>query len=91
MQAASQPVNQVAKAPPPKGGINLIEILKDYVENMLLECQGRKALILDQATLGKYFNCHLTICPSHHFYGLLTHPDPTEGSLLHRHYRQHPD
>jgi vacuolar protein sorting-associated protein 45 len=51
MQAASQPVNQVAKAPPPKGGINLIEILKDYVENMLLECQGRKALILDQATL----------------------------------------
>ena len=54
MQAASQPANQVAKAPPPKGGVNLIEILKDYVENMLLECQGRKALILDQATLGKY-------------------------------------
>ena len=54
MQAASQPANQVAKAPPPKGGVNLIEILKDYVENMLLEYQGRKALILDQATLGKY-------------------------------------
>ena len=57
MQAASQPTSQVTKAQPPKGGVNLIEILKDYVENMLLECQGRKALILDQATLGKYCPC----------------------------------
>jgi len=30
---------------------NLIEIAKDYVENMLLETQGRKALIMDQDTL----------------------------------------
>ena len=43
----AQAPGQVAKNPPPKGGLNLIEILKDYIENMLLECQGRKALILD--------------------------------------------
>ena len=33
-----QAPGQVAKNAPPKGGLNLIEILKDYIENMLLEC-----------------------------------------------------
>ena len=31
--------------------MNLIEVAKDYVENMLAETQGRKALIVDQGTL----------------------------------------
>lgn len=34
----TQGQGQVAKNNPPKGGLNLIEILKDYIENMLLEC-----------------------------------------------------
>lgn len=29
----------------------MIEIAKDYIENMLLESVGRKALIMDQDTL----------------------------------------
>jgi|LakMenEpi03Aug12_release.lakeMendotaPanAssembly.Ray.scaffolds.fasta_scaffold6438813_1 hypothetical protein len=29
----------------------MIEIAKDYIENMLLESNGRKALIMDQDTL----------------------------------------
>ena len=34
--------------------MNLHEIMKDYVESMLSEQPGRKALILDRQTLGKY-------------------------------------
>ena len=30
---------------------DLIDIAKDYVESMLAETQGRKALIMDQETL----------------------------------------
>ena len=37
----------------PKTGMNLHEIMKDYVESMLSEQPGRKALILDRQTLGK--------------------------------------
>lgn len=33
--------------------MNLLEIVKDYVDNMLSEVQGRKALILDKETLSK--------------------------------------
>ena len=33
---------------PPKSGMNLHEIMKDYVESMLSEQPGRKALILDR-------------------------------------------
>lgn len=36
-----------------KPGMNLHEIMKDYVESMLSEQPGRKALILDRQTLGK--------------------------------------
>jgi len=32
-------------------GTNLIQIVKDYVDNMLGELQGRKALIMDKETL----------------------------------------
>ena len=39
---------------PPKPGMNLHEIMKDYVESMLSEQPGRKALILDRQTLGKF-------------------------------------
>jgi len=31
--------------------MNLIEVLRDYIDNMLSECTGRKALILDKETL----------------------------------------
>ena len=31
--------------------IDLIDVAKDYVESMLAETQGRKALIMDQETL----------------------------------------
>lgn len=41
-----------------KPGVNLIEIVKDYVDNMLAELQGRKALILDSETLSKYCVCY---------------------------------
>ena len=34
-----------------KSGLNLIEIVKDYIDNMLGEVQGRKALIMDKETL----------------------------------------
>ena len=36
-----------------KKGMNLFGILKDYIDNMLSEQQGRKALILDEETLSK--------------------------------------
>ena len=32
-------------------GLNLIDIVKDYIDNMLVETSGRKALILDKETL----------------------------------------
>ena len=35
--------------------MNLIAIVRDYIENMLNEASGRKALILDKETLGKIF------------------------------------
>lgn len=38
-----------------KPGMNLYEIMKDYVESMLSEQPGRKALILDRQTLSKFF------------------------------------
>ena len=41
------------QAPTAKPGMNLHEIMKDYVESMLSEQPGRKALILDRQTLGK--------------------------------------
>ena len=34
-----------------KKRLDLISVAKDYVENMLAETQGRKALIMDQETL----------------------------------------
>ena len=49
-----QQVNPAAEPSlPPKPGMNLHEIMKDYVESMLSEQPGRKALILDRQTLGK--------------------------------------
>ena len=36
-----------------KPGMNLIAIVKDYIETMLSEMPGRKALILDKQTLCK--------------------------------------
>jgi len=38
--------------------MNLIDIVKDYVDNMLSEVQGRKALILDKETLSKFNNLY---------------------------------
>lgn len=35
--------------------ISLIETVKDYIESMLGELQGRKALIMDKETLGNQF------------------------------------
>ena len=44
-----QQVNPAAEPSlPPKPGMNLHEIMKDYVESMLSEQPGRKALILDR-------------------------------------------
>jgi hypothetical protein len=37
-----------------KTGMNLFSILKDYIDSMLSEQQGRKALILDEETLSKF-------------------------------------
>ena len=37
-----------AAAVPPKPGMNLHEIMRDYIEAMLSEQPGRKALILDR-------------------------------------------
>lgn len=85
---------------PPKPGMNLHEIMKDYVESMLSEQPGRKALILDRQTLGKshwvpsvsekltapVFKCF----PSHRFHDLLKDSDPLERSVFHRCHRQHP-
>jgi len=34
-----------------KPGFNLVDVVKDYVDAMLLEQQGRKALLVDQETL----------------------------------------
>ena len=66
-QTGAQPTGQVDKNAPPKGGLNLIEILKDYIENMLQECQGRKALILDKATLGKSIIGQFNLLTDHSF------------------------
>jgi hypothetical protein len=44
---------QSLKAEKTKSGMNLFSILKDYIDSMLSEQQGRKALILDEETLSK--------------------------------------
>jgi hypothetical protein len=43
----------VSRTEAAKPGMNLVSILKDYVDSMLSEQQGRKALILDEETLSK--------------------------------------
>ena len=70
-----------------KAGMNLFSILKDYIDSMLSEQQGRKALILDEETLGK-FRPQLTEC-SDCVNGLQPDPNSTEGSLLLRANQQH--
>jgi hypothetical protein len=35
--------------------LNLFKIIEDYLEKMLEEIQGMKALILDRETSGKHF------------------------------------
>ena len=42
-----------------KAGMNLFLILKDYIDSMLSEQQGRKAFILDEETLGKFCSPNL--------------------------------
>jgi hypothetical protein len=37
--------------PKPLHKTNLLSVAKDYVENMLIESTGRKALLLDSETL----------------------------------------
>lgn len=41
------------QGPPIRGGLNLNSIVRHYIDSMLGELQGRKALILDQQTLCK--------------------------------------
>lgn len=41
--------------------MNLHEITRDYIESMLSEQPGRKALILDKQTLGKYARLAQTV------------------------------
>ena len=50
MEIRSQTQSQSQQAKP---GMNLHEIMRDYIEAMLSEQPGRKALILDRQTLGK--------------------------------------
>ena len=93
-----QPVNPAAEPSlPPKPGMNLHEIMKDYVESMLSEQPGRKALILDRQTLGKSTKAEVktstlnssnsritSLFPSHCFHDIFEDSDPPERSLLHR-------
>ena len=72
--------------------MNLYEIMKDYVESMLSEQPGRKALILDRQTLGKFNHntkCKLTLLtlfffPSHRLHDLQPDLNPVERSILYR-------
>ena len=48
---AGQSTSSSVASLPPKSGLNMLEIVKEYFEGILSEQPGRKALILDQATL----------------------------------------
>jgi len=70
--------------------MNLYEIMKDYVESMLSEQPGRKALILDRQTLGKFnhtkrllmFELFSLFLPSHRLHDLQPDLNPVERSIL---------
>jgi hypothetical protein len=66
-----------------KPGWNLVAIVKDYIDNMLAELQGRKALILDKETLSKYLSDdtnHHNI--RHRITSILKNSNITKGSIL---------
>lgn len=50
MRQRQAPTTSTPQAP---GMLSLIETVKDYIECMLGELQGRKALIMDKETLSK--------------------------------------
>ena len=90
MDAQLAPASEAVQAQA-KPGINLFEIMRDYVESMLSEQPGRKALILDRQTLGK---CFFPLYPmtllnpflfpySDRLHDLLSDLNPPERSLLH--------
>jgi hypothetical protein len=60
---------------------SLISIVKEYIDAMLGEMQGRKALIMDKDTLSKGLNITYFL-NSDCFSGLLSHSNLTERSLL---------
>ena len=67
-----------------KSGMNLFSILKDYIDSMLSEQQGRKALILDEETLSKSNQKALNdpSVSSDCVNGVLENADSSERSLL---------
>ncbi len=73
---------QVSIQAPPMLG--LIETVKDYVDCMLGETQGRKALIMDKETLGNQLiiSLHFSNCIT----GIQQNIDSLEGSIFHRNY-----
>jgi len=81
-------VTKAGETPNVKPGLNLVSILKDYIDNMLSETQGRKALILDKETLSKAPNHSRNVSDAYiHLFsdrvdGLLENANPAKGSLL---------
>ena len=63
--------------------LSLIETVKDYIEAMLGELPGRKALIMDKETLSNQNTFNLSNF-SDRFSSLLTDTNPLERRLLHR-------
>lgn len=69
--------------------MNLVEIVKDYIDGMVMQWpgSGRKALILDKETLSKSTT---TTKLSHQLEfsdpvdGLFANPDPSKGNIFHR-------
>jgi hypothetical protein len=66
--------------PAAPGMTSLIETVKDYIEAMLSELPGRKALIMDKETLSNsIFINDFSDC----FFGLFTNIDLTKRCIFH--------
>lgn len=84
MLSKSDPKLNKSEVQKTKSGMNLFSILKDYIDSMLSEQQGRKALILDEETLSKSNQKALNDSPvsSDRVNGVLENADSSERSLL---------
>jgi hypothetical protein len=71
----------IASGGAPKPGLNLINIVKDYIDNMLSEMQGRKALILDKETLSITNITYHSY--SYHINGLFKNSNSIKGGIFH--------